>query len=196
MAAVSIFGALILSTAAYAHETTTVGILTLTLGWEEEPAYAGVTNAVELEATRAAGPVSDPAASLSVQVSFGDAASTLPMRPGSEPGFYTARLIPTRAGTYTFHVTGTLSGEQVDLESTCSDQTFDCVIDASEIQFPESDPAGSDLAKRLERETSRVEAAQREAVGAKRVATVALALAAVGLVVPALRRRGRAGMDQ
>jgi hypothetical protein len=195
-AAGSIIAVLILSTAAYAHETVTSGGLTLTLGWEEEPAYAGQANAVELEATRPASPASDPAASLSVQVSFGDTATTLPMRPGSEPGVYRAKLIPTQAGTYAFQVRGTLSGEQVDLESTCSDKTFDCVVDTFELQFPASEPSGSDLAKRLEREASRVEAAQREAARAKRVAVIALVLAVVSLAMPALRRRRRAGMDR
>jgi hypothetical protein len=195
-AAGSIIAVLILSTAVYAHETVTTGGLTLTVGWEEEPAYVGQANAVELQATRAAGPASDPAASLSVQVSFGDTATTLPMRPGSDPGVYRAKLIPTEAGTYAFHVRGTLSGEPVDLESTCSDKTFDCVLDTFEIQFPASEPSGSDLAKRLEREASRVEAAQREASNAKRVAVIALALAAVSLAMPGMRRRRRAGMEQ
>jgi hypothetical protein len=191
VAAGSIIAVLVFAPAAYAHETVTSGSLTLTLGWEEEPAYAGQANAVELEATGAAGPAGDPAASLSVQVSFGDTATTLPMRPGSEPGVYLAKLIPTEAGTYAFHVRGTLSGEPVDLESTCSAETFDCVIDTSEIQFPASDPSESDLARRLERERSRVEAAQGETASAKRLAIIALALAAVSLVMSVLRRRRR-----
>ncbi|MGH2733310.1 MAG: hypothetical protein ACRDJG_10315, partial [Actinomycetota bacterium] len=66
----------ILSTAAFparAHETHPIGAYQLTVGWAEEPAFAGIKNAVELELRDAAGkPVTGLGDELKVEVIFGD----------------------------------------------------------------------------------------------------------------------------
>ena len=58
---------------------------------------------------------------LKVEVSFGDQTQEFPIEPFFDeeegfgiPGDYRAWLIPTRAGTYSFHFTGTIDGEDVD----------------------------------------------------------------------------------
>jgi len=176
--------------AASAHDRKSVGRLVLTIGWEDEPALAGFRNAIEVAVADAAGaPVADPA-SLTVDVSFGGDRVTLPLRPaGRQPGRYRALLIPTRAGAYTFRVSGTVGQQTIDLSSPCSDRTFECVADAADLQFPAKDPTTGQLAERMSRGLPRGEEAASHAATARVVAFAALAIAVAALVVAV--RRGR-----
>src|SRR5260221_10211517 len=70
-----------------AHDAHVVGAYRLEIGWSEEPALAGMRNAVTVEITDAAGrtPVSDlGGGSLSAEVSFGDDHLVLPLRAAAE----------------------------------------------------------------------------------------------------------------
>ena len=128
-------------------------------------------------------PVVDPQGALSVDVTFGDEKVTLPLGPArGQPGRFRALLLPTRAGTYTFHITGTVKGHMIDATSTCSDQTFGCVLDVSEIQFPVKDPSAGQIADRISRELPRAEAALETAADARKWSLAALAGALVALV--------------
>jgi hypothetical protein len=95
--------------------------------------------------------------------------------------------MPTRAGAYTFHFSGTIKGEAIDVSSTCSDKTFACVTDAADLQFPVKDPSSGQLADRMSRGFPRAEEAASAAGVARMVAFTAMALAAVAIAV-ALRR--------
>src|SRR5690348_3167290 len=111
---------------ASAHERKTSGPYTLTIGWDDEPAFIGFRNAVEVDVVETAGAaVPDLTdASMTVDVSFGDQHLTLPMRPVfRQPGKLRAFLLPTRAGTYSFQFKGTIKGQAIDAASTCSDTT-------------------------------------------------------------------------
>src|SRR5438270_9671886 len=111
---------------AMAHEHRTVGPVELTVGWLNEPTYAGSVNAVQVEPARGASAVTG--ASLQVVVIFGDRngtqkSSPLDLVPSDEkPGLYTASIIPSRPGTYTFHVTGTAAGTHVDQTFTSGEK--------------------------------------------------------------------------
>jgi hypothetical protein len=177
---------------AVGHETQPSGQLRVTLGWAEEPAYTNTLNAVEVALAAADGtPVADPAALLRVQVTFGEASVVLGLLPGDRPGTYAAALVPTRPGTYTFHLTGTVRGEGVDITSTCSERTFDCVTDAAELQFPARDPSDERFAERLERESRRLARARDTAAQARLLGVGALVLAAVALGTAVASRRRR-----
>ena len=175
-----------------AHEKKNAGALVLTIGWGDEPASSGVRNAIEIDVADAAGvPVADPDASLSVEVSFGREQRTLPLAPAArQPGKYRAWLVPTRAGVYAFHVSGTVRRQVVDVTSTCSDKTFACVIDHADLQFPAGDPSPGQLADRIARTAPRADAAVERANGARQLAGAALAVSIVALGV-ALRRGRR-----
>ncbi len=121
---------------ASAHVTETAGDLTISVGWRDEPSYAGLPNAVEFTAVDKQGePVVDLKASLTATISFGDATTVRSLTP-RDPGVYRAEIVPSQPGTYSIHIMGKLSGEAIDVDSKCSDATFDCVAAASEIQFP------------------------------------------------------------
>jgi len=183
---------------AAAHETQSVKQYRLTIGWGEEPAYSGERNSVDVDVKDGAGqPVADlGGGSLSVEVVFGDERIVLPLLPArTVAGRFRAALVPTRAGTYAFHVTGTVKGQAVDVRSTCSESTFHCVSDASDLQFPAKDPSTGQLAESIGRALPRAERALDTAAGARRLALVAVAVAGLALVVAVVlgARKGRQG---
>ena len=170
---------------AHAHDKKSAGPFVLTIGWGEEPAFAGVKNTVQVRVADAAGsPLKNTPASLSVEVVFGDERMVLPLARSAEvPGTFVAAIIPTRAGTYTLRVTGTLGTQAVDLTSTCSGTTFDCVADTAALQFPAKDPSAGQLADGLSRALPRAERAMETATRARTMGFAAVALAALALVV-------------
>jgi len=184
------------ATPAAGHVQTRSGPVELTMGWGHEPALSGSENYVEVAVTDRSGTLKAPVVSLEVEVSFGGAVTALPLVPADAPGEFRAVLIPTRAGTYGFHVTGRVSGRRTDAESTCSGRTFDCVTDPKALQFPAKDPSAGEIAQRLERALPRADAARDSADNAKTVALIALIAAVLGLVAAlaiGLRVRRKAG---
>ena len=176
---------------ASAHERKTSGPYTLTIGWGDEPAFSGFRNAIEVDIVETAGgAVPDlTGAAMTVDVSFGDQHVTLPMRPAfRQPGKLRTILVPTRAGTYSFHFSGTIKGLAIETTSTCSDTTFACVADAAAIQFPARDPSTGQLAERMDRALPRAESASSSALTARIIAIAALVVAVLALAL-ALRSR-------
>jgi hypothetical protein len=147
---------------------------------------------VEIEVSDSAGtPVTElGGGTLSVEVIYGDQRVTLPLRAVRQPpGKFRAWLVPTRAGTYTFHISGTIKGEALDVSSTCSDSTFACVSDVADLQFPAKDPSLGQLADRLSRGLPRAEDAASAASVARGIGFAAIALAVVAIAVAMIRRR-------
>jgi hypothetical protein len=182
---------------AEAHESRVVGDVVMVVGWSSEPTYAGFQNAAGVHLSEVGPsedeegpPISD--ADLQVEILFGDEASStttgpLPMEEAfSEPGLFEADIIPTRPGTYTYHVTGTAAGQAIDEFFTSSEDTFSNVNIPADIQFPEQDPTAGELAQAVERLSSRAgdgadSTALWIAIGSGVVALIAL--------IAALRKR-------
>lgn len=185
-----------LNAAAAAHDTKKAGAVSLTIGWGDEPAFSGSRNSVDVDVADARGAaVVDPAASLAVEVVFGDERVALPLSPAFDrPGRFRAWLVPTRPGTYTFHVTGKIRGQAIDVTSTCSETTFECVADVSDVQFPARDPSAGQLADRISRAMPRADRAMEAAASARTIGLAALGIAAVALLATiglGVRRGGK-----
>ena len=198
----------LLAVPASAHGEHKVANYTLEVGFGTEPGYAGVTNSVQVTISNNGKPVTD-AKGLKVAVSTGDAEPRqMALEPYfgddfGEPGDYRAFFIPTAPGAYTFKLTGSLGGKKIDQSYTSGKDGFDEIVDPSEAQYPAPEPTGSQLTTRLDRETDRInavlaadrEAADDEVASARRMATIGLAVGALGLLaaiavgVLALRRR-------
>jgi hypothetical protein len=178
---------------ARAHVTEDAGSFEVELGWGVEPPLLGAANFVEVNVTDAEGtPVAVPDEALAVEVVYGDAAVTLPLHTTEQPGSLEAAITPTRPGTYSFHVSGSVGGRSLDATATCSDSTFECVESAAAgTQFPVADPSAGELAQRLSAESERAESAADSADSAHTLAIAALALAAVALALAAWARRRR-----
>jgi hypothetical protein len=188
---------LLTATPALAHESRPVdNKFQLTVGWGDEPAYAGFKNSVQLILADAAKkPITDLGDTLKVEVSSGSQKMTLPVVANfeigefGEPGDYRAWLIPTRPGTYSFHVTGTIHGAAVDQTFTSGETTFDDIKTATEVEFPAKDPTTGDLAQRLDRSTARVatvaKTAKDDAGSAKTVGIIGIVIGTLGLLAGA-----------
>lgn len=177
---------------ALAHERRTVGAIGFRVGWQVEPTYSGVRNAVQLFLTDPINnnnPITDLGDTLKVQViSGGQTSDPMSLKAASgATGEYDAPLLPTRPGTYTFHFTGTVHDQKIDESFTSSSTTFDNVNDATAIEFPAKDPTTGDLATKLDRLDPRIAAVQTSADQgvkvAKSHASSAKSLAVVGIVV-------------
>lgn len=186
-----------LSTLLVAHDAHVVGPYKLVIGWGEEPAFSGIRNSVVVTITEAAGGglVADlGGGSLSVEVSFGNERVLLPLQPvWGRRSEMRAWILPTRSGTYTLHITGKVKSQPIDITSTCSEKTFDCVVDASDIQFPAKDPSVGQLAERVDRSLPRAEQALESAARARTLAFTAMVVAGLALMcaIGVGLRRGR-----
>lgn len=140
---------LVLSAAVYAHEGRQVGDYEVNFGWRVEPAYVGVFNGPELTITNrnTGAPVQGLDETLLLTAQFGDQTLALRLYPVSgERGHYTADLIPTRPGDYTFVLTGRVGETEVNETFSSADGEFSTVEPSSDILFPalESDAARLD----------------------------------------------------
>jgi hypothetical protein len=172
-----------------------VGDHEVVVGWSNEPAYAGFGNEVQVIVSHGAEPVED--AELEAVVAYGDPNSQtttdpIPLEPAFDnPGEYLGYIIPTRPGTYSFLVTGTVEGDRFDETFTSGPDTFGDIENPTAVEFPEQDPTRGDIAEAVERLTSRVEDLRTElsddeggdpltlwvAIGAGVVALIALVVA-------------------
>jgi hypothetical protein len=184
--------ALVVMTAApaSAHEQRKVGRWMFTVGWGEEPVYAGTRNSIQLILKDASGhAVTDLGDTLKVTVIYGTQSVDLPLEttfdPDSgagTPGDYRAWLIPTAPGNYTFHFTGTIRGDKIDQRFTSSDTTFDPVKDPAEVEFPAKPPTTAQLSDRITRDATRIQKSQNDAKTATTLAIVGIIVGALGLV--------------
>jgi hypothetical protein len=186
--------AVLTTTPALAHEQRPVGSYQFTVGWQHEPTYTGVLNAVQVFIHDAKGtPVDDIGSPLTLHVTISTGAKTsqpLDLEPSFDPdtglgthGEFDAAVIPTTPGTYKFHFTGALGTQKIDETFTSSDSTFDNVTDPTGVEFPTQLPNTADLATNVSRLNPRVENALAAANHAHDRANVATILAIVALVI-------------
>ena len=210
-AALALAGLLLplLAVPAAAHEDKKVAHYTFTVGFGDEPAYAGLPNSVQLLLANNGKPVTDLKDTLKVTVTTGDSEpKKMSLQPNfgngwGERGDYRAFFIPTTPGAYTFHFTGTIKGKKIDKSLTSIKDGFDEVSDPAQVHYPAVEPSGAQLATRLDRESGRLNAAlaagrkqaSDEVAGARRLAMISVFVGVLGLVaalavgVLALRRR-------
>ena len=186
--------ALVVAGVASAHTVKQVGPYTLEIGWQQEPTYVGESNGVQVIVTDASNqPVTDLAADdIKLVVSTGGQQSgeltfepAFDLAEGDGPmGQYNAAIMPTEPGDYTFHITGAIHGQAVDVTVTSGPETFDTVVGTSDLQFPTKLPSVTEIVTRLDRidtrltdvgsEQAAVGAAQASANDAQRAADRAL----------------------
>ncbi len=195
---------LVPAAAASAHGDEEVGDMVFVIGFGTEPAYTAQPNSVQLLLSHDGEPVTDlRTGDLEVEVAFGDDSTTLPLEPFFEvgefgtPGDYRAWFVPSEAGDYAFHFTGTVDGEDVDVEMSSGPDTFGAVEPLADSMFPAVEaPSTQDLVDRIEQESQRIQdaqdaataarseiaAASDEANAASSTATIAVILGAIGVI--------------
>lgn len=172
-----------------AHERRSLGPYQVVVGWLEEPAFAGVANAVDFRVTDTrstpAKPVEGLEKTLTVQVFQGG--STTPYNAQfrtrfGNPGAYAADIIPTREGAYRFVVKGKIDTLEVNETFETGPGRFDEIRPITQLQYPDKVPAGAELGRTLDDIRSTADQVRI-------IAIVALVLAAAAVALPFLRRR-------
>jgi hypothetical protein len=156
-----------------AHGHTAAGGFNFVIGWGGEPALVGQPNAIQLfvydQDEKAITDI--PADAISVVVSTaGLDSSSLSLSPAFDleegfgtPGEYSAEIIPTAPGDYTFHFTGTIHDKAIDVSMASGADTFDEVVAPADLEFPVKQPTLTEVGTRLDRIDGRIEALQSTA---------------------------------
>lgn len=159
--------------AVLAHEVREVGDYTIVIGLIDEPVFVGQKSGLEILITTGdEQPVEGLEETLAAEAIQGEDRRQLTLGPRfGEPGWYQAFFIPTRAGAYTFNITGSIEGQEIDETFTSSPGGFSEVEEVSSAQFPVQLPAAAELADQA-----------RRGADAAGLLPVALGLGAAGLV--------------
>ncbi|GIW04019.1 MAG: hypothetical protein KatS3mg059_0639 [Thermomicrobiales bacterium] len=91
---------------------------------------------------------------MQAEVIYGDQKMALPLEPRwRDPGAYASYFYPMAAGDYSFHIWGTINGEQVDETFTSGPETFGPVEER--IEFPKQAASANSVAGSISGETDR-----------------------------------------
>ena len=124
---VSLFAAFLSDFSATAHESFQFGNITLEPGWEIEPPLEMQLNSIEVSVTSGPQiePVTNAFSELTAIVKFGGVTKPLDLQPTEEAGVYRAKIIPSKVGSYSLNISGTIRNESLvadlpieDVEST------------------------------------------------------------------------------
>src|SRR5215212_1347734 len=157
---------------ASAHGHTVVGDYTLVIGFHNEPAYQGEPNGLDLFVTntKTKENINDLADTLKVEILLGSSKKELTIKPQfGRDGAYTAYVLPSEKGDYTWHIWGDIKGTPVDVSMTSSPDTFGSVEAKSEVAFPAAEATPAEL--------------QAQAAAAAQTAQMALIVGALGAVL-------------
>jgi len=179
--------ALMVSGTVSAHGKTTVGNYDLEIGFHNEPVIVGQPNALDLFVTDSTTGkmVNGLESTLSAEIIFGASKKSLTISPvDGADGAYTAFVIPTATGDYTWHIFGKINDTPVDVSMTSSPDTFNSAETDASYLFP-APAAGSDPASQA---ASSANTALLVGAGGLVVGLIALV---IGLVAMQSARRQR-----
>lgn len=148
-AALTMLLALLTLQSALAHGHTEVGDYELVIGFHNEPAYQGEPNGLDLFVTNmtTGESVNGLEETLRVEIIHGASRRELPVEAQwGQEGAYTAYVLPTADGDYTWHIFGMIEGTPVDVSMTSSPETFSPVEARSVVSFPDAEMSTTDLA--------------------------------------------------
>jgi hypothetical protein len=156
-----------------AHEERDVAGYSWEVGLIDEPVYVGQKSGLEFFVSKDGTPVEGLEKTLKAEVVVGGARRDLAISARFDTkGAYQSVFIPTAAGKYTFHISGTVESNAVDESFTSSPDGFNEVQEAASGQFPVTLPTAAELA-----------AEAKKGADAANQVTIALALGAAGLIV-------------
>lgn len=128
---------LFVTTTEAAPVTRTVGErFEITTQYVHEPAILGDTNGVKVTIKENGEPVTGIAADITVQVEYMEAVRVLNMyEDPAQPGVYTGVFIPMQPGEYSFGITGTIDGVEINETYTVNDGIV-AVTPRTDYEFP------------------------------------------------------------
>ncbi len=132
-------GFLFVHAPARAHGDLEFGDYVLEIGFLNEPALVGQPNGLELNVTNheTGEGVNGLADVLHAEIVYGSQSLELPLRPREGvDGGYTADVIPTEPGEYTWHIWGNIEGTDIDAELASGPNSFSDVEMPTAYAFP------------------------------------------------------------
>jgi hypothetical protein len=132
---------------AYAHITKNFGNIQIEVGWSNEPPLVGELNNVIVQANQTSGkntqtPIINALASMDIAVKYGGVTKPLDFVPSEETeGMYNGQMIPTRPGTYSLVMNGTIQNQKIIAEIP-----LDLVESTQKLNFPDAGgPSGGGI---------------------------------------------------
>lgn len=132
---------------AEAHTNIVAGNVEIVVGWLNEPPLVNERNAIYFEFTRDGRPYAVDPSGISIEVRYGNASKSIDIEPlEGKLGVYVSPILPTRTGTYSVYIKGTVAGNPVDASVLIED-----VEGKGRIAFPDTE-GGDDanIAPRLQ----------------------------------------------
>jgi hypothetical protein len=129
-----------------AHVSTEYGNITVQAGWDQEPPLVDELNDIVIGVTResdlgnsSAIPVRNALADMNIMVKYGGVTKSLDFVPSQEQeGWYEAKILPTRIGSYSLVLNGTIQDQPINDEIQIED-----VESTQKVSFPEDSGGGS-----------------------------------------------------
>jgi hypothetical protein len=129
-----------------AHVSTEYGNITIQAGWDQEPPLVDEINDIVVGVTResdlgngSAIPVRNALADLNVMAKYGGVTKSLDFVPSQEQeGWYQAKILPTRIGSYSLALNGTIQNQPINDEVQIED-----VESTQKISFPAANGGSS-----------------------------------------------------
>jgi uncharacterized protein YoxC len=128
-----------------AHVSTEYGNITVQAGWDQEPPLVGEINDIVVGVTRVSDlgnnsviPVRNALADMNIMVKYGGVTKSLDFVPSQEQeGWYEAKILPTRIGSYSLVLNGTIQDQSISDEVQIED-----VESTQKVSFPEANNGG------------------------------------------------------
>jgi hypothetical protein len=123
---------------AYAHLTKKFGNLSVTVGWSNEPALVGELNNAIVGVNQTSGKtptgIINALANMNILAKYGGVTKPLDFVPSEQTdGLYNGKMIPTRIGSYSLVMNGTIQGQRINAQIP-----LDEVQGKQQISFPDS----------------------------------------------------------
>jgi hypothetical protein len=127
---------------ANAHLTKKFGNLSVTVGWSNEPALVGELNNAIVQVNQTSGKtttgVINALANVNILAKYGGVTKSIDFVPSEQTdGLYNGKMIPTRVGSYSLLINGTIQGQKINTEIP-----LDEVQGKQQISFPDSTGSG------------------------------------------------------
>lgn len=123
----------------YAHVSETFGNFTVEVGWSDEPPLVGEINNAIIQVNKGTEsnytPVRNALAGIYTLVKYGGVTKTLDFEPSEQSaGLYEAKMIPTRLGSYSLVLNGTIQEQSI----VNAEIPLDDVEGKQKLSFPDS----------------------------------------------------------
>ena len=130
---------------ASAHITKVFGNYLVSVGWQNEPTYSGLLNAPIVEVKKGSGdsakPVINALGNMQISIKYGSVTKQLDFVPDNTvDGQYVSPLIPTKIGSYSLIMKGTIEDQNIDTEIALDD-----VAGIDTLNFPPSSTDASNI---------------------------------------------------